>query len=151
MGAGGDATGVFVNGFGMGAGGTISVLSINGFGVGAPRIRGVAIAGGVIGTPEARGLMVAGAWNRVRNDDDDDDFDRQGRRSRRSSSFTDARFEGVGISAFNQILGTQKGLTIGLVNYAWTLHGVQLGLINIVRENPPARRVLPIVNWGSGR
>jgi hypothetical protein len=87
----------------------------------------------------------------VRNEDRDDDFDRGVRRTRQSTSFTGARFEGVGISAFNQILGTQKGLTIGLVNYAWTLHGVQLGLINIVRENPPARRVLPILNWGSGR
>ena len=147
MGSGGDATGVFLNGFGMGAGGTISFLSVNGFGVGAPRIRGVHIAGGVIGTPDAKGLLLAGAWIRVRNEQDDDDFDRRGRRSRRMAGFTEARFEGVGVSAFNQVLGTQKGLTIGIVNYAWDLQGIQLGLINIVRNNPPARRVLPIVNW----
>jgi hypothetical protein len=29
------------------------------------------------------------------------------------------------------------------------LSGVQLGLLNIVRDNPPGRKVLPLVNWGS--
>jgi hypothetical protein len=60
-------------------------------------------------------------------------------------------FEGVGASAFNQVLGHQKGLTIGLVNYAWSLSGVQIGLLNIVRDNPPGRRVLPVVNWGNAQ
>jgi hypothetical protein len=33
------------------------------------------------------------------------------------------------------------------VNYTWVLDGVQIGLINIARDNPAGRRVLPIVNW----
>ena len=85
--------------------------------------------------------MRAGAWLRIRDED--------GRRSRRSVERREALFEGVGASAFNQVLGHQKGLTIGLINYAWSLSGVQLGLLNIVRDNPSGRKVLPIVNWGS--
>jgi hypothetical protein len=143
MGVGGDATGIFVNGFGMGAGGTLRYLTVNGFGVAAPAIHGAALAGGVIGTPEAKGLMIAGAWLRVRDEDGG-----RGDRFRRSGG---ALFHGVGVSAFNQVRGHQKGLTIGVVNYAWSLSGVQLGLINIVRDNPPGRKLLPVVNWGSSR
>ena len=55
---------------------------------------------------------------------------------------------GVGISAFNYIKGNQRGLTIGIVNYARSLNGLQVGLINIAKSNPRGRRVLPIVNWG---
>ena len=141
MGIGGDATGVFINGIGMGAGGIIRWVSINGFGVGAARLEGVHVAGAAIGTPHARGLMLAGGWLRIREEGG-------GRFNRFDVERREALLEGVGISAFNQVLGHQKGLTIGVINYAWSLSGVQLGLLNIVRNNPPARRVLPIVNWG---
>jgi hypothetical protein len=56
---------------------------------------------------------------------------------------------GVSLSAFNRLGGTQRGLTIGSLNIAEELRGVQIGLINIARRNPRGRRVLPIVNWGS--
>ena len=36
---------------------------------------------------------------------------------------------------------------IGIVNYTHTLRGVQLGLVNIVRDNGLAR-VLPLFNVG---
>jgi hypothetical protein len=144
MGVGGDATGIFINGFGMGAGGRISFFTVNGFAAGAPRIEGVTLAGAVVGTPRAKGLMVAGAWLRIRNEEDS-------RGRRRFFAPGGARLDGVGVSAFNQVRGHQSGLTIGVVNYAWSLNGVQLGLLNIVRDNPPSRRVLPVVNWGSSR
>jgi hypothetical protein len=32
------------------------------------------------------------------------------------------------------------------VNFAQELHGVQIGLINIARNNSPGTRVLPILN-----
>jgi hypothetical protein len=124
----------------MGAGGTIRHVSVAGLAIGASRIAGVAVAGGVLGSPEMKGVMIAGLWNRVRADEGW--FGQRGRRVER-----EARFTGVGISAFNQVRGHQSGLTIGLLNYAWTLDGLQLGLLNIVRDNPPARRVLPIINW----
>jgi hypothetical protein len=35
------------------------------------------------------------------------------------------------------VRGTVNGLSIGIVNYAWKIEkGLQLGLVNIVRENP---------------
>jgi hypothetical protein len=43
--------------------------------------------------------------------------------------------------------GVQRGLAIGIVNYAQELHGLQVGLINIARNNSPGTRVLPIANW----
>ena len=141
MGVGGDVTGVMLNGFGMGAGGTIRFLSLAGGGIGATRLEGIAIAGGVLGAREMQGVMIAGFWNRVRRED-------HGWFGRRRTVGGPARLEGVGISAFNQVLGHQQGLTIGLLNYAWSLNGLQVGLINIVRDNPPGRRVLPVLNWG---
>jgi hypothetical protein len=55
---------------------------------------------------------------------------------------------GATIAAVNRIRGHQSGLAIGIVNYAWSLNGVQVGAVNIVRDNPRGRRVLPVVNWG---
>lgn len=43
--------------------------------------------------------------------------------------------------------GEQRGLSIGILNYARRLEGVQVGLINIARDNPPGRKVLPVLNW----
>jgi hypothetical protein len=50
------------------------------------------------------------------------------------------------VGAFNQLKGTQRGLAIGIVNYAEELHGVQVGLINIARNNSSGTRVLPVLN-----
>ena len=55
----------------------------------------------------------------------------------------------VHVVAFTQVLGHQQGLTIGVVNFARSLNGVQVGVINIVRDNPAGRKVLPLINWGS--
>jgi hypothetical protein len=55
-------------------------------------------------------------------------------------------FFGGAVSPFNYIRGSQAGVTIGLVNYAWSVKGVQLGLVNIVRDNPAGLKVLPIFN-----
>ena len=56
------------------------------------------------------------------------------------------RFRGVAAAGFNYVKGEQRGLTIGVVNYARRLHGVQIGLLNIARNNPPGLRFLPLVN-----
>jgi len=58
------------------------------------------------------------------------------------------RLDGVAVSAVNQIRGRQSGLTIGIVNYAWSLRGVQIGVLNIVKNGPGGGRVWrPIANW----
>ncbi len=53
---------------------------------------------------------------------------------------------GVSPGAYNRIVGTQRGLTIGLLNYARALHGVQLGVLNIAGSHRGLARVLPVLN-----
>lgn len=125
LGAGDDITGIHIAGFGMGAGGTIKGASAAFFGIGADRLEGLNLAG-TLRARQMVGLAIAPAYLRVNADGD---------------------FHGVGVSAYNEIRGHTTGLTIGLVNYTRTLNGVQVGLVNVVRENPKHRQVLPIANW----
>ena len=53
---------------------------------------------------------------------------------------------GLAVSSFNYIKGTMKGVSIGIVNYAHQLKGIQIGLINIVKSNPKLTRILPVIN-----
>lgn len=125
IGAGGDISGIHLAGFGMGAGGEIRGGNLALFGLGANSIRGVAVAS-LLQSGEFSGLGIAPAHLRIQN----------------GGSFT-----GVGLSAYHEVRGHTKGLTIGLLNYTRTLYGVQLGVINVVGENPRGRRMLPVVNW----
>jgi hypothetical protein len=54
---------------------------------------------------------------------------------------------GVALAPVTYVKGTQTGWSIGLVNYARTLEGVQIGLINIAGSGGLAR-VLPLFNKG---
>jgi len=56
------------------------------------------------------------------------------------------RFTGLTVSAFNRIRGEQRGLAIGIVNYAAVLRGVQIGLVNWADDNPSGLKILPIAN-----
>jgi hypothetical protein len=124
VGSGRDIQGLAVGGLGVGAGGAIQGVAIAGLGVGAPRIQGLAIAL-VAGGQEIQGAVIAPAYFHLSEN---------------------GRFEGVSISAFNRVLGEQRGLAIGLVNYASRLYGVQIGLVNWADNNPPGLKVLPIAN-----
>lgn len=126
VGVGGDGKGIFFGGLGVGSGGSLRYLAIGGLGVGAPSITGLAVGGLGVGGQHLNGVMVGGYTVKV---------------------IEGGTLRGVGVSAFNDIRGTQRGLTIGLVNHAWRLHGMQIGIINIVKNNPSGRRVLPLVNW----
>lgn len=125
MGAGDDITGIHLAGFGLGAGGTIKGASAAFFGIGADRLEGLNLAG-TLRARQMVGLALAPAHLRIN---------------------ADGSFHGVGVSAYNEVRGHTTGLTIGLVNYTRSLNGVQLGLVNVVRENPKHRQVLPIANW----
>ncbi len=129
VGAGGDVRGVTLAGVGVGSGGTIRGLAAAGVGVGAPRIEGVALAP-LVGAETARAIIIAPILFRTERD---------------------GELVGASISGVNAVRGHQRGLSIGLVNYAESLFGVQLGLINIVRDNPSPFRVLPIINIGRDR
>jgi hypothetical protein len=102
-------------------------LAVGGLGFGASRLEGIAVGGWGVGAKDTHGLMLGGVWNRIE----------------------EGEMRGVmAAGVLNQIKGHQNGLAIALVNYARTLHGVQLGLINIVRDNP-SHKVLPVANWNS--
>ena len=129
MGSGGDVTGLAIGGLGIGglgigAGGSVRGLALGGLGVGAPRIEGLAAGLGVGGT-DVRGVAIAPAYFVVPEG---------------------GRLTGVSISAFNRISGEQFGLCIGIANYASSLHGVQLGLLNWAGNNRSGLKLLPIVN-----
>jgi hypothetical protein len=125
-GAGGNLTGITLAGFGAGAGNRIQGFTLALFGVGSPSIRGMATALAV-GGHDIRGVMLAPAYFKI---------------------VDDGRMRGLSVSAFNHIKGEQFGLSLGLVNYAWDLHGWQVGLINIAREGGWAPFTL-LVNKGS--
>jgi hypothetical protein len=139
IGSGGDISGINLAGVGIGSGGKVSGLTITGVGVGARKgVDGVTISGvGIastsvrriavapfIGTADARGLLIAPAYLRL----------------------TEGEIRGISVSSVNDIRGHQRGLAIGIVNYARSLKGMQLGLINIVNDDR-GPKVLPVVNW----
>jgi hypothetical protein len=130
-GVGGDYRGIAIGGLGVGAGGTLRGVGIGGLGVGAQAIRGIGIGGIGVGGKELHGAFLSLISVKVADS---------------------GQVRGVAVSAYNDARkGTQRGLMIAVVNIADQLHGVQLGLVNIVRRNPSGRRVLPIINWNFGK
>lgn len=123
--AGGDITGVALSGIGVAAGSKIHGLAIAGVGVAAPRLEG-GIAALLVGGKSVNAVVLAPAMFRIE---------------------PGGEFHGGSLSALNYIRGTQTGITIGLLNYARSLHGAQVGVINIVADQK-AHPVLPILNWG---
>jgi hypothetical protein len=53
---------------------------------------------------------------------------------------------GVAIGGYNRVEGVQRGLTIGIFNWARELRGVQIGLLNYAGNNEPPFRLVPILN-----
>jgi hypothetical protein len=100
-------------------------VTIAGLAAGSEEIRGLTIAGGAVGGKILKGLQVAGGVVHV---------------------IKDGSFYGCAVSPFNYIRGSQTGVAFGIVNYAWTVKGVQIGLVNIVRDNPAGLKVLPVFN-----
>lgn len=129
LGGGGDVTGLQIAGIGIGSGGTLKWLSIAGVGIGAPNIEGAAIAAAV-GAQQARGVMIAPAYFRISEG---------------------GVVNGLNVSAFNDVRGTQRGLAIGIFNYARQLDGVQLGVLNYAANKPRGTRLLPVLNYARSR
>ncbi len=125
MGAGRELAGLNLAGLGLGAGVALKGVSIAGLAAGAPSVKGLTIAGGVVGGQRLVGVHIAGGS---------------------VHAIDNGEMVGLAISAFNYIRGTQTGISIGLVNYAWRVRGLQLGVVNIVRDNPTPLKVLPVLN-----
>jgi hypothetical protein len=124
VGSGGDITGFAVGGVGVGSGGTLKGVAIGGVGVGAPHLNGLMIGGLGAGGERVQAIVIAGGYFKVAER---------------------GRFDGGALATVTNVQGAQHGLTIGLLNYAHELHGVQLGLIN-VSDNDGNRRVLPLLS-----
>lgn len=123
IGSGGTVRGLTFAGVGVGAGKSVDGVTIAGIGIGSPSVRRLAIAP-MVGTSDGRGIIIAPAYFKV----------------------TDGSMRGVSIATVNDVRGEQRGLAIGLVNYARSLKGLQVGLINIVADGR-GPKVLPVVNW----
>ena len=127
-GAGEVIKGIVIGGLGAGAGESITGFSLGILAVGAGEdLKGVAVGGLGVGAGESiTGIAIALGTVKISKD---------------------GRLKGFSASTFNHIRGSQTGLSIGIVNIAYELNGVQIGLVNYVRENPPYRRLLPLVNF----
>lgn len=122
---GGDLTGLAIGGVGVGAGGTLRGIAVGGVGVGASQVQGMLLGGVAAGGGEVTGLSIAPGYFTI---------DHEG------------YLRGVSISAFNHVRGEQYGLTIGIFNYARSLHGIQFGLLNFAGNNRKGVRWLPVLN-----
>ena len=129
VGAGDKVMGITIAGIGAGAGEQLAGLTICGLAAGAPTIKGLTVCGLALGGKNISGLSIALGSIQVR------------------AEKGDGVYNGLAVSAFNFIKGTQKGVAVGIVNYAYRLKGLQIGLVNIVRDNPRGRTVLPIINF----
>ena len=125
LGAGERLSGINLAGIGAGAGEELRGVTLAGIGAGAPKVRGLVVGGWAVGGMDLKGIFLAGACVHVPRD---------------------GRLAGLAASPFNYIKGPQSGISVGIVNYAWSVTGIQLGLVNIVRDNPRYLRVLPVFN-----
>lgn len=134
---------------GLAAGGllTLSEGNVNGVTFGGlgtieeGRFTGINLAGGATFTDgEMRGIDAAGLAAIVR-----------GRLAGIGVSAVTVHvnaLDGIAVSPWNNVRGQQRGIAIGLFNYAHTVRGIQLGLLNYVRDNPRGLRLLPLFNTG---
>jgi len=125
VGAGENMTGINVGGIGVGAGRELKGINIGGIGAGSPSVKGLTIAGIGAGGERIQGITIAAAVVKIEDG---------------------GQMTGFSASAFNYFKGTQTGVTIGIVNYAYHLNGIQIGLINYVRDNPRGLKILPLFN-----
>ena len=124
--AGGNITGLTLALLGAGANGNITGVTFGGLGVGrASKIKGITIGGFETSAHDIIGVALSLANVRV---------------------YDNGSLTGFSASAFNLIKGRQTGVSLGIFNYAYKLNGIQVGLLNYVRENPKYLRILPVIN-----
>ncbi len=125
VGAGTTMTGIQIGGMGVGAGEELRGINIAGVAAGSPRIAGLTLSGIVSGGVDITGLTVTGAYCTVGKG---------------------GLLQGASLCIFNRVQGKQEGFTLGVLNMARRLRGVQIGLLNHADDNPPWLRWLPLVN-----
>lgn len=154
---GGDMTGLFLGGVGVG-GEDMTGLFFGGIGVGGQRLRGVFAGGLGVGGEDLTGLFAGGlgvGGDRITG------FTAAGIGTganrfcgvslnagmlRIGDGDTRGRLQGLGVAAFTHVRGRQDGVTVGFINIAEELHGVQIGLLNYAGNNPDGLKLLPGFN-----
>ena len=130
IGAGNNLTGIQAAGIALGARNRIKGISLGGFFVAARnRLSGISAAGIGVGSRgsihgAAASLLFVGVFNKDNN----------------------GIFEGISISPVNYIQGLLNGLTLGIFNYADSVDGLQIGLLNYIASNPRGLQLLPFFN-----
>lgn len=127
-GIGGNTAGITVATLGAGIGGTASGLTVSALGVAAVHLRTAAVATTVFSS-DAKAVVIAPLMFRT--------LKRNG---------LDGDATGLFVSTINSVGGMQHGVSIGVINYARALGGLQLGVLNIVADGK-GPKVLPIANW----
>ncbi len=133
-----------LNGIAVGAGGAAAAGDINGIAVGGLAAGADGPGAGEGTGPDAGGTVngiVVGGLGAVGNDMRGAGVSAGMVRVREGGTL-----KGLAVSAYNDINGRQVGLSIGLYNHARVLDGVQIGLLNVARNNPEWARILPILN-----
>ena len=118
--------GLAIGGLGAGCGGELRGIAAGLVGAGAPTLKGIALGGFGVGGENVKGITTAIVWSKVSDD---------------------GTHKGISLAAFNQIKGSQTGVSVGVLNYAWHMNGFQIGVINYIKDNPKYLKVLPIINW----
>jgi hypothetical protein len=113
-----------IAGVGAGAGDSFRGVAIAGLAAGSPLVEGLLIAPAA-GGQTVTGVLIAPAYARLE---------------------PGGTMRGFSVSAFNHMRGEVDGLTIGIFNYARTLNGVQIGLLNYAGNNRQGLRWLPFAN-----
>jgi hypothetical protein len=124
-GCGGDLKGVVLAGLGAGCSGELQGVALTGLGVGASTVKGMILSVLFAGGNDIQGITLAGLNVRVKEN---------------------GSYSGFAASTFNYIKGRQTGLSVGILNYSWHLNGIQLGILNYVKDNPRFFKILPLIN-----
>ncbi len=130
IGAGNNLTGIQAAGIALGARNRIKGISLGGFFIAAGnRLSGISVAGIGVGSRgsihgAAASLLFVGVFHKEYN----------------------GIFEGISISPVNYIQGLLNGLTLGIFNYADSVDGLQIGLLNYIASNPRGLQLLPFFN-----
>jgi hypothetical protein len=85
-------------------------------------ISGVNVVGYKTEADDFEGVNIACGWSEINN------------------------FTGFSVSGYHRITGRQTGLVIGLFNSTDELDGIQIGILNIARNNSGIFKVLPLFN-----
>jgi len=147
VGAGNNLWGITIGGLGIGAGSYVTGLNIAGLAVGAGQVlRGINIAGLGVGAPKVAGLSVSPLLEAEIMEGIAITPAYYHLAPQSEMGEGPVQHKGVAVSAFSNIRGEHRGLTISILNIADDLKGVQLGLLNIARSNPKGLKVLPVFN-----